>query len=199
MLQPVADLDALVPDAITGTGVPGAAVVLIDELGATLTQTTVDPDGTFIADIPADLLREGMSVRAVQTAPALLESPPSAAVGPFTLPAPVVTAGNGTPASELETADTVGVDNDLSLLLDGLAGETVVVWVDGVTSGIRHELIGAPLSRFVFNTNPGEHVIGIRYVDPITGRLGRLAEFTITALPPQPTEPIAPPLAPPLG
>lgn len=188
-LAPVPNLDAPVPDPITGTGVPGATAVLNDELGTTLAETTVQPDGVFIADIPADLLREGMTVRAVQTAPGLLTSEPSAATGPFTLPAPSVTTAEGTAQTFLEDADGDGAADDLALFLDGQQGWLAVVSFDGTSTGNRHELTGTPLRRVVYNTAPGDHVVGVRYVDPETDRVGRLATFTITAL--APVEPVA--------
>ena len=185
-LTPLADLDAPVPGPITGTGVAGAVVTLIDETGAVLAQTTVQPDSQFSADIPAELLREGMTVSALQTAPELRESVPSAPVGPFTLPAPTVSAPDGTLETPLVDSDGVGGANDLPLVLDGIAGETVRVFVDGVTTGNLHELTGTPLDRVVRNTAPGEHVIGVQYIDPVTQRVGRIASYTLVALAPTP-------------
>ena len=63
------DLTAAVPAPITGTGAAGATVTLRDEAGAVLVTVTARADGRFSAVIPGDLLRSGMTVRAVQTAP----------------------------------------------------------------------------------------------------------------------------------
>jgi hypothetical protein len=181
-MHQVLDTSAPIPSSITGTGVAGAAVVLIDESDAPLSETTVASDGTFRADIPADLLRAGMTVRAVQTAPDELASVASAPVGPFTAPAPVITTEAGTLEGVLVDGDFDGIADDLRILLDGLRGATVTVSVDGVATGNRHVLSGDPLLRVVRNTTPGTHVIGIRYLDPASGRMGRLAEFTVTAV-----------------
>jgi hypothetical protein len=173
------DLTAPVPAAFTGTGTAGATVVLQDESGATLVTTTAGPDGRFSATIPGDLLHAGMTVSAVQTAPDLRPSQPSAAVGPFTLPVPTVTAPDGTLAATLEDADFDFRADDLMLLLDGEAGRTVAVSVDGDWTGNLHTLTGSPLRRVVYDVAPGDHVIGIRYVDPATGGQGRVAFVTI--------------------
>ena len=111
-------------------------------------------------------------------------SEPSAATGRFTLPAPSVTSVDGTLQAYLEDADADGAADDLAILLDGTAGLQVVVSVDGSPTGRTHLLTGTPLERVVYDATPGDHVIGIRYVDPQTARLGRLATFTITALAP---------------
>jgi hypothetical protein len=109
---------------------------------------------------------------------------PSAAVGPFTLPAPTVSAPDGTLQTVLIDADGAGDANDLPLVLDGIAGQTVQVYVNGFSTGNLHALTGAPLERVVYDTTPGEHVIGVQYVDPVTLRPGRLVTFTLTALEP---------------
>lgn len=176
-LDAPADLSAAVPAPVEGAGEPGAAVRLIDETGATLAEAVVGPDGRFAAALPGDLLRAGMTVRAVQTAPDLRPSEPSAAVGPFALPAPVVTAEDGTLDARLQDADSDGSADDLFLLLDGEPGRTVAVSIDGAWTGNLHQLTGTPLRRVVYDITAGDHVIGIRYVDPATGREGRVATF----------------------
>lgn len=85
-LDAVRDLDAPVPAPITGTGTAGASVALIDETGSTLATTAIAADGRFSTVIPGDLLRVGLTVRAIQTAPGAEPSAASPAVGPFTLP-----------------------------------------------------------------------------------------------------------------
>ena len=180
-LDAARDLDAPVPAAITGTGTPGASVALIDETGSTLATTAVAADGRFSAVIPGDLLRVGLTVRAVQTASGAEASAPSSTIGPFTLPAPTVTASNGALDAPLQDADFDGRADDLYLLLDGRRGQTVEVSVDGVWTGNLHALTGTPLLRVVHDLAPGEHVIGLRYVDPASGREGRLATVTLRA------------------
>ncbi len=180
-LDAARDLDAPVPPPITGTGTAGASVALIDEAGTTLTTTRVGADGRFAAVIPGDRLRAGMTVRAVQTAAGAEPSAPSPAVGPFTLPAPTVTGSNGSLDVRLEDADFDGRADDLYLLLDGRRGLTVAVSVDGRWTGNLHVLTGEPLLRVVHDLAPGPHTIGLRYVDPASGREGRTATVTIRA------------------
>ncbi|MFB7892186.1 sigma-70 family RNA polymerase sigma factor [Microbacterium sp. NPDC056044] len=180
-LDLVRDLDAPVPPPVTGTGTVGAVVALIDESGSTLVTTDVGADGRFAAVIPADLLRAGMTLRAVQTAPGAEPSTPSPAVGPFTLPVPTVTAPNGSLEAQLEDADFDGRADDLYLLLDGRREQTVAVSVNGTWTGNLHTLTGEPLLRVVHDLAPGLHTIGLRYVDPSSGREGRTATVTIRA------------------
>lgn len=181
MLDAPLDLSAAIPAPITGTGAAGAAVTLRDETGATLVTVTAGDDGRFAATLPGDLLRAGMTVHAVQTAPDLRPSEPSAAVGPFALPTPVVTATDGSLDAPLEDADFDGRADDLFLMLGGQPGRTVAVSVDGVWTGNLHVLSGRPLERVVYDIAAGDHVIGIRYVDPDTGREGRVASALIRA------------------
>lgn len=178
------DPDAPVPAAITGTGVAGAVVEMIDERGARLAEATVGEDGRFRVEIPADSLRAGMTLHAVQTAPGSLPSAASAPIGPFLAPAPTVTSDDGTLQAQLVDADLDGAADDLFLLLDGLAGQTAVVSLDGTPTGSRHVFEDAPLRRVVYDMTPGEHVISIRYLDPATGLLGRRADTTILAIAP---------------
>jgi hypothetical protein len=159
-------------------------VEVIDERGARLTEVTAGEDGRFRAEIPADSLRTGMTLHAVQTAPDMLPSAASAPIGPFLAPAPTVTSDDGTREARLVDADFDGAADDLFLLLDGLAGETAVVSVDGAPTGNRHVFEDQPLRRVVYDMAPGEHVIGIRYLDPATGLLGRRADVTILATAP---------------
>ncbi|MFK4837304.1 hypothetical protein ACI3KY_16385, partial [Microbacterium sp. ZW T2_14] len=178
-LDAPADLSAAVPPPITGTGVAGADVALIDESGATLVRTTVDAGGRFSAVLPGDLLHAGMSVRAVQTAPGLRASDPSGAVGPFTLPVPTVTSTDGTLDARLEDLDLDFRADDLTLVLSGQRGQTVAVSIDGAWTGNLHTLGTAPLRRVVYDVSPGNHVIGFRYVDPASGRQGRVSSVTL--------------------
>ncbi len=178
-LDTPADLTAPVPAPITGTGVAGADVVLLDESGTILVRTTADAGGRFSAVIPGDLLHEGMSVRAVQTAPGLRESEASEPVGPFALPVPTVTSTDGTLDARLEDLDLDLRAEELTLLLSGLPGQAVAVAVDGVWTGNVHTLTEEPLSRIVYDVQPGDHVLGIRYVDPATGREGRVSYVTL--------------------
>jgi hypothetical protein len=182
MLDGAGDLDAPIPAPITGRGSAGASVALIDDAGSTLVTAIVGDNGRFSAAIPGDMLRAGMTVRAVQTEHGEAPSAPSEAVGPFTVPVPTVTASDRSLIATLRDADSDGDAADLYLLLDGHPGKTVAVSFDGVWTGNLHLLTGTPLVRVVYDTTPGAHVVGFRYVDPATGREGRVATVTIVAL-----------------
>lgn len=173
------DLAAAVPAPITGTGAAGATVTLRDEAGVILVTVTAGADGRFSAVVPGDLLHAGMTVRAVQTRPGESASEPSAPVGPFALPVPVVTASDGSLDARLEDADFDGRADDLFLLLSGQRGQTVAVSIDGVWTGNLHVLTGLPLRRVVYDVAAGEHVVAIRYVDPTTGGEGRISHVAI--------------------
>ncbi|MBW9095706.1 hypothetical protein JNB62_18660, partial [Microbacterium jejuense] len=181
-LDAPADLAAPVPAPVSGSGVAGADVVLLDESGTVLARTTADAAGRFSAAIPGDLLHEGMTVRAVQTAAGQEPSAPSAPVGPFAMPVPTVTSADGTLEARLENLDLDFQADDVTLLLSGLSGHTVAVSVDGTWTGNLHTLTGTPLRRAVYNVSPGDHVIGIRYVDPASGREGRVSYVTLHVL-----------------
>ncbi len=177
-------LDEPVPAPLTGSGVAGASVTLLDETGTVIATATVGADGRFVAVIPGDALHDGMSVHAVQTAPDERPSTPSTAVGPFTFPVPSVTGDDGTFDVPLADADADGIADDLFLLIDGLPHRSVAVSVDGVWTGNLHTLLGHPLRRVVYDLAPGDHVIGIRYVDAATGREGRATTVTVHATSP---------------
>jgi hypothetical protein len=179
-------LDLPVPEEISGTGVPGALVTLVDETGAELAATEVGPDGTFRTALPGDALRDGMLVSAVQTADEHLPSEPSNAVGPFTFPVPTVTSVDGTSEATLRNVDENGV-GEIPILLSGIPGETVVVSVNSAPTGRQHLLQQQPLERVVSGIRAGTHVIAIRYIDPATERLGRVESYTITVV--EPSEP----------
>lgn len=180
-LDTPSDLSAAIPAPVTGTGAPGASVALLDDSGTELVTVTVGAHGRFSATIPGDLLRTGMTVHAVQTAAEMRPSAPSAAVGPFLLPAPAVTASDGSLDARLEDADRDGLADDVYLQLSGEQGRTVAVSVDGVWTGNLHVLTARPILRVVYDMAPGAHAIGIRYVDPASGREGRIAHVTIDA------------------
>jgi hypothetical protein len=180
-LDTPSDLSAAIPAPVTGTGAPGASVALLDDSGTELVTVTVGAHGRFSATIPGDLLRTGMTVHAVQTAAEMRPSAPSAAVGPFLLPAPAVTASDGSLDARLEDADRDGLADDVYLQLSGEQGRTVAVSVDGVWTGNLHVLTARPILRVVDDMAPGAHAIGIRYVDPASGREGRIAHVTIDA------------------
>lgn len=182
LLDDPGDLDAAILAPIAGTGVAGASVTLLDETGAELAMTRVDPSGRFAATIPADRLREGMSVRAVQTVPGQKPSQPSAAIGPFALPTPALALPDGQLDGVLSDVDGDGQLDDLVVELNGLSGLWVEVAVDGEWTGNLHELAGEPLQRVVHDLAPGTHVLTARYIDPLTGREGRLVDFSVLAI-----------------
>lgn len=176
------------PDEVTGTGVPGAVVTLLDETGMELTRADVAPDGTFTAALPGDALHDGMTVRAVQTDAQSLPSEPSTAIGPYVFPVPTVASEDGSLDATLTDVDGDGV-GEFPIFLSGIPGETVIVAVDSVFTGNEHRLEAEPIERVVRNVRAGTHVIGIRYIDPVTKRVGRLESYTFTVTDPTASAP----------
>jgi hypothetical protein len=99
------------------------------------------------------------------------------------LPVPFVTTADGTLSTTLSDPDGDGI-GDIPILLDGIPGQSVIVAVDGVFTGNMHVLTSEPIERTVRSISAGTHTIGIRYIDPVSQRVGRLETYTITVIPP---------------
>ena len=85
-------------------------------------------------------------------------------------------------AERVEVARPDAVDGDgdgLATLSAQQQRQIVAVSVDGAWTGNLHTLTAAPLRRVVYDVAPGDHVIGFRYVDPATGRQGRVSSVTL--------------------
>ncbi|WP_404430777.1 sigma-70 family RNA polymerase sigma factor [Microbacterium lacus] len=181
-LTTVMDFSAPVPPLLEGTGTPGASVSILDENDVVLLTTAVSPEGSFIADVSGDLLHQGMTVRARQTVSNTIEPQFTEPVGPFVFPVPSI-AGSG-PAGILTAvdADGDGETDDVSILIDAIAGTQVVVsWDSGTNIHFLHlpaqpdddtPIPNEPEHFQVTDIPLGSHTVVLRYADAITGRLG---------------------------
>lgn len=162
-----------VPPAITGTATPGAQIEILDEGGAVIATTTADGSGEFSLRLDPDSLRQGMSISARQTSPITGAQTLSDTVGPLAFAVPTV-GDSGTNTSRVD-ADADGTADDVELTLQGVAGATVSVAIDGAPS-TEVMLTEGPTIAVMLDVPLGSHDVVVRYVDPATGDLG-LAEL----------------------
>lgn len=186
MLAVPSTMTMLVAEPVTGTGAPGAEIVLRDGADRVLGTATVDAGGEFAVALPPDLIAQGMVVTATQTVPGLEPSAPSEPIGPYDFLTADVSAPDGGVEAVLEDADGDGERDDLMLSLSGVPGATVAIAVDGVPTGKLHELGDEPLQRYAPDLATGEHTFTLQYVDPVTGASGLPCTSVIVALPPDP-------------
>lgn len=156
---------------VTGTGEPGALVTLRDDSGGALGTASAGPDGTWSLQL-ADPQREQLAVAASQTDLAGNASPWSDDSGPVIFDRPSIPSpADGTTVASQGGATVVQVE------FAGYSGMQVQVYIDGVTTGNVHTLEPTPIVRVTPALGDGAHTIGVRYMDPITGRVG--STFTI--------------------
>jgi RNA polymerase sigma factor (sigma-70 family) len=148
-------LGGLALPVVSGTGLPGAEVRVLDEAGAVVGRTTADEAGTW--SVLAEIGAPSAVLTVVQGADGAVSAP--AAVGRVVLDAPVVVA----------LADGV---SDPVVTFTGPAGRHVQALVDGVPTATLHRLGPQPLERVVRGQAPGTHTLGLRFYDPPSGRHG---------------------------
>lgn len=197
VLDAPANLAMRVLAAVHGKGMPGAEIVLSDDLGTELARALAAPDGAFTAAIPGGLIRQGMTITAVQTAQGRAVSPASAPIGPVTFVTPGVVASGPVPGL-LVDADEDGLVDDVWLELSGEPGASLVVDIDGVPTGRTHVLEAGPLLRYARDLLPGTHTFTVRYLDPETGAVGLPAGITIDVIAPAAEPSADPPVDPPV-
>lgn len=171
------DTAAAIPAPLTGTGEPGAAVAALSSGGARVGEAVVGDDGSWSIPLDVDLLDRASTVAVVQSIDGTEQST-SEAIGPYALPTPDVTGVDGRTISRTDE-DGDGSADDVAVLVSGESGRSVTISVDGVSTGRLHLLTGEPLSRYVPDIALGEHTLGVRYVDPDTGRFGWLSQVTV--------------------
>lgn len=159
-----------VPPPIVGTGTPGAQIEIIDEVGRAVATAVVDAAGQFSARPDPDSLYQGMSISARHTSPLSGEQTVSDPVGPLVFETPALAADSDGLVDRTD-ADGDGVGDDIELMLQGVAGATVAVSIDG---DIRSTVVltEALTIAQVLDIRPGLHRVTVRYVDPVTGGLG---------------------------
>lgn len=161
------------PD-VTGTGEPRAVVTVRDEAGVTLGTATVSPDGTWALPLP-DPHRAQAALGVSQTDLAGNVSSWSADSAPLLFDRPTIpTPAPGAAVPSQGGATVVQVE------FAGHAGLRVQVFIDGVTTGNVHTLEPTPIARVTPALADGEHTIGVRYVDAVTGKVGATQSVVFT-------------------
>ncbi|MCI1017195.1 sigma-70 family RNA polymerase sigma factor [Microbacterium sp. C5A9] len=160
----------IAPD-VTGSGTPGAEVVIVDEGGVPVGSAVIADDGSFAVAIDPASLHQGMTITARQTSPITGEETRSDPVGPVVFDLPAVLGAGGVRVVERIDLDLDGRSDDVELTVLGLAGTSVLVSVDDrplpeavLVSGWRRESL--------LDVHPGLHRITLRYIDPVSGDLG---------------------------
>jgi RNA polymerase sigma factor (sigma-70 family) len=161
---------ATVPPPITGTGMPGAAVEIVDEAGRVIATTVVDADGTFSVRPEVDLLHQGMSISMRHTSPTTGERTVTEPTGRTYFPVPGL-AEDSDGLIWRTDSDGDGRRDDLTLDVRGVAGSTASVSVDGGPASTVL-LTGASTIVSFVDIRPGLHRVTLSYVDPVTGALG---------------------------
>ncbi|HXR44812.1 MAG TPA: Ig-like domain-containing protein, partial [Pseudolysinimonas sp.] len=159
---------------ITGSAEPGAVVELADQNGAALGTATADGSGAWSIPLP-DPRGDGETVTAIQTDRAGNRSAASGPVGPFVFQRPqLLQPVDGGVVPSTGGSTTVRVE------IDGVSGMQVEAFVDGVGTGNAHVLDGATDVSYTRGLADGRHTIGVRYVDPRTGRVGSIVSVAFT-------------------
>ncbi|UFU05506.1 sigma-70 family RNA polymerase sigma factor [Ruania halotolerans] len=165
----VDDGHGMVMPRLAGDAEPGAIVVLTStETGAEFARTVAASTGEWMAvvDIPQE--ESQTTVVAMQETPDGV-SVASDPVGPFVLDVPrVEVITNGVPEPQLRYS--------------GPDGASIETFFNGSPSGNVIELNGGSVNRTARWFEPGQHTIGVRYVDPADGRYGHLVTVSITVV-----------------
>ena len=159
-----------VPPTITGTGTPGAAVLIVDETGLVIASTLVGPDGDFSVRPDVDTLHQGMSISMRHTSRTTGVRTVSDPTGRLYFPVPGLAEDSDGAISRVDS-DGDGRRDDLSLDVRGVAGSTASVSLDGETASLALLDDSSTIVSFI-DIRPGLHRITLRYVDPATGTLG---------------------------
>lgn len=153
--------------AVTGTAEPGARIVVhAVETGEEVAEATADDAGAWSLTIDMDGYGPESTFAAVAEAEGVT-SKPSASIGPFVMVSPTgAPLEQGVPEPQLE--------------LSGIPGAFISPEVNGVPTGNIVELVDGVAIRVLLGREPGEVVvIGLRYYDPATGRLGVVSTFEV--------------------
>ncbi|WP_159793604.1 sigma-70 family RNA polymerase sigma factor [Puerhibacterium puerhi] len=147
--------DGFLLPVVTGTGVPGAEVRVLDATGAVVGSTTVGETGAW--SVLAEIAAPTASLSVVQEVGGVVSD--QADAGQVTLRTPTVVA----------LVD--GIPEPL-VSFTGTPGEHAQALVDGTPTATVHRLGLLPLERVIRGQQPGDHTFGLRYYDPETERYG---------------------------
>nr|WP_201470698.1 sigma-70 family RNA polymerase sigma factor [Microbacterium hydrocarbonoxydans] len=168
--------------SVSGTGVPGSTVAVVDELGAVLAEAIVGDDGVFELSVVGDGLRQGMVLIARHTTPAGdVES--SEPTGPLVFPVPVISGDGSRPRLARADADADGEQDDALVTLEGIPGGWVQVAVDGVVVPHLIAIDEVTADDYIPDIHLGFHLLTLRYIDAESGRTGPGAEYAVVVTP----------------
>ena len=158
----------------SGTGEPDATVALRDDTGLALGTALVAADGTWAFPL-ADPQRAELAVAALQTDRAGNVSAWSVDSAPVVFDRPSIPSpAPGAPLASQAGSTVVQVE------FAGHPGMRVQVFIDGTSTGNLHTLEVTPIVRVTPPLADGTHTVGVRYVDPATGRVGSTASVSFT-------------------
>ncbi|MEV8175633.1 sigma-70 family RNA polymerase sigma factor [Microbacterium sp. NPDC079176] len=168
--------------SVSGTGIPGSTVAVIDELGSVLAQATVDGDGEFTLSVAGGELRQGMTLTAQHTSPSG-DVDLSEPVGPLAFPVPVISGDQPRPHLERGDADADGEQDDALVTLEGIPGGWVQVAVDGVVVPHLIAIDEVTSDDYIPDIHLGFHLLTLRYVDAESGVTGPGADYAVVVTP----------------
>ena len=158
---------------LSGTGEPGAIVTVSATshgTSAVVASADVAPDGTWRATPSGSAtVWETLTVTQERNG---TTSEATNVPGPFTFLLPTILAP--TDGGTIPWAPTVAVR------IDGRAGLTTEAFLDGRSTGNLHTMTGRPVELFAAGLGPGQHTLGLRYVDRATGAVGPVVTSTFT-------------------
>lgn len=158
---------------LSGTGEPGAIVTVSATshgTSAVVAGADVAPDGTWRAT-PSGSATVWETLVVTQERNGTT-SEATNVPGPFTFLLPTILAP--TDGGSIPWAPSVTVR------IDGRAGLTTEAFLDGRSTGNPHVMTGRPIDLVASGLGPGQHTLGLRYVDRATGAVGPVVTSTFT-------------------
>ncbi|MFE4464495.1 sigma-70 family RNA polymerase sigma factor [Oerskovia sp. NPDC056781] len=158
---------------LTGTGEPGAIVTVSATsrgTSAVVASADVAPDGTWRATPSGSAtVWETLTVTQERNG---TTSEATTVPGPFTFLLPTILA----PAD----GGSIPWAPSVTVRIDGRAGLTTEAFLDGRSTGNLHTMPGRPIDLVASGLGPGQHTLGLRYVDRETGAVGPVVTSTFT-------------------
>jgi RNA polymerase sigma factor (sigma-70 family) len=168
--------------SVSGTGIPGSTVAMLDELGTVLAEGLVDEHGAFELSVGGDQLRQGMTLMARHTSPTG-DVDLSEPMGPLAFPVPVISGGQSRIQLDRADADADGEQDDALVTLEGIPGGWVQVAVDGVVNPHLIAIDEVTSDDYIPDIHLGFHLLTLRYIDVESGLAGPGAEYAVVVTP----------------
>ncbi|GAA3219580.1 sigma-70 family RNA polymerase sigma factor [Oerskovia jenensis] len=158
---------------LSGTGEPGATVTVTaggQGASAVVASADVAPDGTWRATPSGSTsVWETLTVTQERNG---TTSEATSVPGPFTFLLPSILA----PVD----GGVVAWAPSITVRIDGRAGLTTEAFLDGRSTGNPHPMTGKPIDLVASGLAPGQHTLGLRYVDRATGAAGPIVSSSFT-------------------